>query len=342
MLQPGRKYSGGSGYRYGFNGKENDKDVSGDGNQYDYGFRIYNPRIGKFLSFDPLFKGYPWNSTYAYAENDVIRSIDLDGLEKITIHQRAFAPWDYFGDLLPAQSPYAGDNRGFSLNYQEGTKKVTARIIAITAFDIDKGVQIGATNAYCDPSIGPKNFYGKKGSTTEIPDEKTTVYHQTEPDGFFGSKRVFGKEDISINFEGHDARVQDWMAPDIDFTGSFSFDNTEKGILKVDFTLYGKPFPAYETFIEDANHKKISIFTRPAPPKTEILKLFNDPGTELDWSSMRIGLDANKNFSGTLQVKELSKNKWKAFFGIKDWNTYTIDEWNKKNTSKKAAPDKSD
>jgi hypothetical protein len=31
---------------------------------------------------DPLFKSYPWNSTYAFAENDVIRCIDLDGGEK--------------------------------------------------------------------------------------------------------------------------------------------------------------------------------------------------------------------------------------------------------------------
>ena len=31
---------------------------------------------------DPLIKSYPWNSPYAFAENDVIRSIDLEGLEK--------------------------------------------------------------------------------------------------------------------------------------------------------------------------------------------------------------------------------------------------------------------
>lgn len=52
---------------------------------YDYGFRIYNPGIARFLSVDPLTKGYPWNSTYAFAENDVIRSIDLDGLEKCVV-----------------------------------------------------------------------------------------------------------------------------------------------------------------------------------------------------------------------------------------------------------------
>jgi len=85
MLQPGRKYSAGSGYRYGFNGKENDNDVKGEGNQQDYGMRIYDPRLGRFLSVDPISSEYPWNSTYAFAENDVIRSIDLDGLEKLAL-----------------------------------------------------------------------------------------------------------------------------------------------------------------------------------------------------------------------------------------------------------------
>ena len=70
-------------YRFAFNGKEHDDEVSGEGNSYDYGFRIYNPRLGKFLSVDPLGSSYPWNSKYAYAENDVISSIDLDGLERL-------------------------------------------------------------------------------------------------------------------------------------------------------------------------------------------------------------------------------------------------------------------
>ncbi|MEN7550412.1 RHS repeat-associated core domain-containing protein [Rapidithrix thailandica] len=77
----GRNYSDES-YRYGFNGKENDKDF---GNQHliqDYGFRLYNPEIGKFLSVDPLAPDYPWNSTYAFAENRVIDGIDLEGAER--------------------------------------------------------------------------------------------------------------------------------------------------------------------------------------------------------------------------------------------------------------------
>jgi RHS repeat-associated protein len=84
MQMPGRKYSAaGSGYRYGFNGKELDKDLVG--NCYDYGFRIYNPQLGKFLSVDPLTKSYPQMSPYPFAMNDVTRCIDLDGLEKYLV-----------------------------------------------------------------------------------------------------------------------------------------------------------------------------------------------------------------------------------------------------------------
>jgi RHS repeat-associated protein len=81
MMIPGRQYSAGSGYRYGFNGKENDNEVKGEGNQQDYGMRIYDPRLGKFLSVDPLTNDYPTLTPYQFASNSPIAGIDLDGGE---------------------------------------------------------------------------------------------------------------------------------------------------------------------------------------------------------------------------------------------------------------------
>ncbi|QJB36316.1 hypothetical protein HF329_31980 [Chitinophaga oryzae] len=69
------------GYRYGFNGKENDNEIKGEGNQQDYGFRIYDPRIAKFLSVDPITKQYPELTPYQFASNRPIDGIDQDGLE---------------------------------------------------------------------------------------------------------------------------------------------------------------------------------------------------------------------------------------------------------------------
>jgi len=112
MLQLGRKYSAGDGYRYGFNGKENDNEVKGEGSQQDYGMRIYDPRLGRFLSVDPLFKGFPWNSTYAYAEDEPISNIDLDGLERVKAPSLGTRIWNAFlGDYYKTQAQrFAADN----------------------------------------------------------------------------------------------------------------------------------------------------------------------------------------------------------------------------------------
>jgi RHS repeat-associated protein len=70
------------GYRYRFNGKELDKEgMGGGGSTYDYGFRIYNAQLGKFLSVDPLAGEYPWYSPFHFAGNNPIVFNDLDGQE---------------------------------------------------------------------------------------------------------------------------------------------------------------------------------------------------------------------------------------------------------------------
>ncbi len=88
---PNRSYTAGSQFRYGFNGKENDNDVKETGNQQDYGMRIYDPRIGKFLSVDPLTKKFPWLSVYQFSENNPIRFVDLDGAESFDPFTKWFA-----------------------------------------------------------------------------------------------------------------------------------------------------------------------------------------------------------------------------------------------------------
>lgn len=91
MHQPNRQFVVGSIYRYGFNGKENDNEVKGDGNQQDYGMRIYDSRLGRFLSVDPWTKSYPMLTPYQYASNRPIDGIDLDGLEYLPNGESLFS-----------------------------------------------------------------------------------------------------------------------------------------------------------------------------------------------------------------------------------------------------------
>jgi RHS repeat-associated protein len=72
-------------YTYGFNGKEKDNEVSGEGDSYDYGARMYDPRIGKFFSVDPKSRQFSYYSPYHFAGNSPILNIDLDGLEEVNV-----------------------------------------------------------------------------------------------------------------------------------------------------------------------------------------------------------------------------------------------------------------
>ena len=73
-------------YRYGFSGMEKDDEIRGAGNSYAFLFRMYDSRLGRFLSTDPLTQKFPALSPYQHAGNNPIAAIDLEGLEPATIN----------------------------------------------------------------------------------------------------------------------------------------------------------------------------------------------------------------------------------------------------------------
>lgn len=78
MQMPGRSFNSGD-YRRGFNGMEKDDEIKGEGNSYDFGARMYDPRLGRWLSLDAYFKDYPSTSNYAFVRNSTTKRIDPDG-----------------------------------------------------------------------------------------------------------------------------------------------------------------------------------------------------------------------------------------------------------------------
>jgi RHS repeat-associated protein len=76
-------------YRFGFNGMIRDDDVKekystttkteGTGNSYDFGARMYDPRVGRWLAKDPLSGKFPDISPYSFSFNDPIIFKDPDG-----------------------------------------------------------------------------------------------------------------------------------------------------------------------------------------------------------------------------------------------------------------------
>ncbi|WP_143959508.1 RHS repeat-associated core domain-containing protein [Litoribacter populi] len=75
LAMGGRIYQDTTEYRYGFGGQEsviNNRNI-------DYGARLYNPKIGKWFSTDPLKSKYPFLSPYSFVANNPILNKELDG-----------------------------------------------------------------------------------------------------------------------------------------------------------------------------------------------------------------------------------------------------------------------
>jgi RHS repeat-associated protein len=66
-------------YRFGFNGMEKDDELKGAGNSYTTELRQYDPRLGRWLSLDPLAMKYADISPYVAYVNNPILFVDSDG-----------------------------------------------------------------------------------------------------------------------------------------------------------------------------------------------------------------------------------------------------------------------
>jgi RHS repeat-associated protein len=67
----------GTEHPYKYNGKEHNQELGLD--WYDYGWRNYNPAIGRWMNIDPLAEVYSPLSPYNYTANNPVRFVDYDG-----------------------------------------------------------------------------------------------------------------------------------------------------------------------------------------------------------------------------------------------------------------------
>ncbi len=81
MVMPGRNATANDQYSYGFQGQLLDDEIKGKGNSVNYKYRMHDPRIGRFFAVDPLASNYPQWTPYQFSGNQVIHTVELEGLE---------------------------------------------------------------------------------------------------------------------------------------------------------------------------------------------------------------------------------------------------------------------
>jgi RHS repeat-associated protein len=141
MLVPNR-HKAGDDYRYGFNGMENDNELKGEGNSYQFGDYGYDPRMGRRWNIDPLFREYANQSPYSTFNNNPILFKDSTGksgevtidkeTKTITIHIKFI----FYGDKASLKvSKAAADEISSAYNSANATHTIDGEVYKV-AFEV--------------------------------------------------------------------------------------------------------------------------------------------------------------------------------------------------------------
>ncbi|MBI1307043.1 MAG: hypothetical protein GC181_10615 [Bacteroidetes bacterium] len=205
MMMHDRSYSNANkDYRFGFNGMERDDEVKGEGNSLDFGDRMYDTRLGRWLSLDPLQSKYPKYSPYNFVANNPVINVDQGGRDyeviidvankTITIHAIFFVN---HGDektkklVQQAVNEINGQSGKYSLLTDEGE---TYEIL----FDLQVAEESGRGNN--------ESWENDAGNLVEILDEKTynRVYNSKKSYDEATSVAItlYGGDEIDLNENG--------------------------------------------------------------------------------------------------------------------------------------------
>ncbi|MCK5776091.1 MAG: RHS repeat-associated core domain-containing protein [Bacteroidales bacterium] len=165
MVMPGRSFSSDQ-YKYGFNGMEKDDEMKGSGNSYDFGARIYDSRLGRWLAVDPLLKASL--SSYQFGVGNPISFIDPDGNTEFYCNNKWIGS-DGQDNNLVAKVTDRKVKREIKRNTRKGlysTKQSTNKAAesAVGMFMINKDV-LEYSNGMLALSLGKKGLVGEYGNT---------------------------------------------------------------------------------------------------------------------------------------------------------------------------------
>lgn len=157
-----------------------DNEPYGQGNEYDYGMRIYNPRIGRFLSVDPASKSFPWYSAYQFAGNKPVWCVDLDGQEE-TLITAVKAIWgdieNWWNAPTGAGQKITGQGAAIELGYPDYVPQTNGDWMwTISGQSLKAYNEYGSFQMYSEVEGVNSNIYsGSKVNTNIAPQQPSTT-----------------------------------------------------------------------------------------------------------------------------------------------------------------------
>jgi len=181
---PGRNFNSGT-YRYSFNGKENDQEVKGNGNQIDFGARAYDPRLGRFLSIDKYQSLKAHLTPYDFAANSPIVFIDRDGNYRMSPELQEQYP--QLTNILKNLHQLATENPQVWQAFKEN--------LGITE---EEALELVTWNSGPDVLVEDIFDIGTGKLTFAITDETTTTFNKKLIENIEGRRNVISDIDAAI------------------------------------------------------------------------------------------------------------------------------------------------
>ncbi len=279
-------------YRYRYNGKESMELLGG---RYDYGARLYDGGIGKFLTLDPLTHKLINLSPYSYGVNSPISLMDADGKYPwpVTIRSLIATPSVALGS-------FRGDGRGPSF---DGTARVTSK------FTVDPTANIiSKPNSESNKTIFNGGIIFAPSPIWLPPIEKRGT-----PNSSIFAAFAEGFSAFIFSHSGKDPITPSLFTPSLDVHAKLTFsEDISNGTLKICGSFNGDVFPSTEAFIKDQSGK--GLFLGAKRENGDLPDLGGDNREKLFEVNMEVQFDKKGNFTGVRQGK----------------NKYTVDQWNQK------------
>ncbi|MCT4581771.1 MAG: hypothetical protein N4A35_10165 [Flavobacteriales bacterium] len=224
MLQPGRNGQS-ENYRYNFQGQETDDEIKGKGNSVNFKYRMADVRLNRFFAVDPLASKYPQWTPYQFSGNQLISTIELEGLEPLDDanlyggfldgENKSENPYSYYDKFMKnVTASYVNDvmknfesdlsdmwNRSFEGDMHEesisGYKKGNDYFVKFS----ESGSTGGVSPRY-DVEEG-ENILFMAHSHPFAPNERLYPESQEDFTTWDGSSIPFSSGDV-VNFKGHE------------------------------------------------------------------------------------------------------------------------------------------
>jgi RHS repeat-associated protein len=189
----------------GYQGQLADDDIKGEGNSYNFEYRMHDPRLGRFFAVDPMAHKREWLSPYNFVQNNPISRVDPNG-----------ALDDEFDKNGKKISDLGGDKVNFYHQENGDTKIEDQKTCETNTIKNGEKLIKGFTqrNKSTDWSTLTSEFSSGKGPVKSLISD-----FDNSAKGIFGSLNKF---DNTFSGKAREAVVEDGKSK-----GKVSFDYTE-------------------------------------------------------------------------------------------------------------------